>query len=349
MATYKVIQDIEAEDHILGPLTLRQFIYALVTIFFGYLSFVVIDKHVFFMLLFFVPPGVLFGFLAFPFGRDQPNEVWALARLRFILKPRRRLWNQSGAKELVSVTAPKREGRQLTNGLTKAEVNNRLQALALMIDSRGWAIKNLATIPLASDGIYPQVSDRLIDPGTIPKSVPDYDLTPENDILDEQNNPIAIQMSSMINKSSAMHRQQLIRTLNGSVKPKQQEWFNGNDEGTISTVLKAKSQASNLSLSRMHNIDKNKLQLKSAFTDPNQNKLPTQQPAPTTQDQSSNSSVNSHNATILATKPNPTQAQTKAKDPAILNLANNNDLNVATIASEAKRSSASNEVVINLR
>ena len=193
MATYKVIQDIEAEDHILGPLTLRQFIYALVTIFFGYLSFVVIDKHVFFMLLFFVPPGVLFGFLAFPFGRDQPNEVWALARLRFILKPRRRLWNQSGAKELVSVTAPKREGRQLTNGLTKAEVNNRLQALALMIDSRGWAIKNLAT------------------------------------------------------------------------------------------------------------------------------------------------------------KPNPTQAQTKAKDPAILNLANNNDLNVATIASEAKRSSASNEVVINLR
>jgi hypothetical protein len=153
----------------------------------------------------------------------------------------------------------------------------------------------------------------------------------------------------MINKSSAMHRQQLIRTLNGSVEPKQQEWFNGNDEGTISTVLKAKSQASNLSLSRMHNIDKNKLQLKPAFTDPNQNKLPTQQPAPTTQDQSSNSSVNSHNATILATKPNPTQAQTKPKDPAILNLANNNDLNVATIASEAKRSSAANEVVINLR
>ncbi|MGH7158305.1 MAG: PrgI family mobile element protein [Candidatus Saccharimonadales bacterium] len=28
MATYKVIQDIEAEDKILGPLTLRQFIYA---------------------------------------------------------------------------------------------------------------------------------------------------------------------------------------------------------------------------------------------------------------------------------------------------------------------------------
>ena len=30
MATYKVIQDIEAEDKLLGPLTLRQFIYAAV-------------------------------------------------------------------------------------------------------------------------------------------------------------------------------------------------------------------------------------------------------------------------------------------------------------------------------
>ena len=28
MATYKVIQDIEAEDKLIGPLTLRQFIYA---------------------------------------------------------------------------------------------------------------------------------------------------------------------------------------------------------------------------------------------------------------------------------------------------------------------------------
>ena len=30
MATYKLIQDIEAEDHILGPLSLREFIFGLI-------------------------------------------------------------------------------------------------------------------------------------------------------------------------------------------------------------------------------------------------------------------------------------------------------------------------------
>ncbi len=32
MATYKVIQDIEAEDKLLGPLSLRQFIYAVIVV-----------------------------------------------------------------------------------------------------------------------------------------------------------------------------------------------------------------------------------------------------------------------------------------------------------------------------
>ncbi len=41
MATYKVLQDIEAEDKILGPLSLRQFIYGLITVFFLYLCFIV--------------------------------------------------------------------------------------------------------------------------------------------------------------------------------------------------------------------------------------------------------------------------------------------------------------------
>jgi len=39
MATYKVIQDIEAEDKLVGPLTLRQFIYAAIAAICGYLSF----------------------------------------------------------------------------------------------------------------------------------------------------------------------------------------------------------------------------------------------------------------------------------------------------------------------
>ncbi|HVX56501.1 MAG TPA: PrgI family protein, partial [Candidatus Saccharimonadales bacterium] len=113
MATYKLIQDIEAEDHILGPLTLRQFIFALIAAFCFYVCFISVAKHVPFFLLFFLPPGLFCAFFAFPWGGDQPTETWALAKLRFWFKPRRRVWNQSGLKELVTINVPKKVERVL--------------------------------------------------------------------------------------------------------------------------------------------------------------------------------------------------------------------------------------------
>src|SRR5665213_2597510 len=107
MATYKVIQDIEAEDKILGPLTLRQFIYGLISIFFFYICFLCLTKHASFLLILFLPPALFTAFFTFPFGKDQPTEIWALAKIRFLFKPRQRIWDQSGIKELVTITVPK--------------------------------------------------------------------------------------------------------------------------------------------------------------------------------------------------------------------------------------------------
>ena len=39
MAVYKVIQDIEAEDKLLGPLTLKQFIFGAVAVGFAFVAF----------------------------------------------------------------------------------------------------------------------------------------------------------------------------------------------------------------------------------------------------------------------------------------------------------------------
>src|SRR6202167_364448 len=98
MATYKVIQDIEAEDKLVGPLTLRQFIYAGIAALSGYLGFLTASKGAPFMLGVFAPITFVCGFFAFPWGKDQPTEVWALAKIRFFLKPRRRIWDQTGAQ-----------------------------------------------------------------------------------------------------------------------------------------------------------------------------------------------------------------------------------------------------------
>lgn len=211
MATYKVIQDIEAEDHILGPLSLRQFIYGLIAAFCFYLCYIVVRKHAAYLMALFLPPGLFCTFFAVPFGRDQPTEVWALAKIRFYFKPRRRIWDQSGVKELVSITVPKRVEIRRSDGLSQTEVRSRLSALASTIDSRGWAVKDVDVNLYTRPGLLPldSASDRLIDTGTAPRAVPSYSVSAADDIMDEQNNPIAKQFDQMITASSAAHRQQI--------------------------------------------------------------------------------------------------------------------------------------------
>ena len=328
MATYKVIQDVEAEDHILGPLTLRQFIYALGAVFFFYLSFLALTKNAPIMLVILFPPGATAAFFAFPFKRDQPTEVWALAKLRFMIVPRRRLWSQSGVKELVKINVPKKIEKSLTNGLTQTEVHNRLQVLATTIDSRGWAVKN-AAMPQNQNVVYSgnNTTDRLIDPGSIPKPVPDYDIAASDDMMDELNNPIAAQFTNLIDESSREHRQKLIDTLNDVRQQTQDpQWFQ--NEAEISNKLSQLKTIGNMPTANLHTLPSKPQQTQ--LTDQNPvNPDPTAQP-------------------VTSQKTATVQPQTP-KDPAILNLAYNDDLNVATIANVANESKSSEgEIVINL-
>lgn len=218
MATYKVLQDIEAEDKLIGPLTLRQFVYAGVCVLNLYLCFFVTTKGAFFMAVIFLPIAVVAGFFAWPWGRDQPTEVWALAKVRFLLKPRKRIWNQSGIKELVTVTVPKKIERVRTNGLNETEVRSRLRALADTIDSRGWAIKNVnvnlyGQTPLVTQGNDP---DRLLNVSALPQEVQAADIRPADDMLDVANNPVARQFDTMIAASEKAHRDRIIEQMNQS-------------------------------------------------------------------------------------------------------------------------------------
>lgn len=215
MASYKVIQDIEAEEKLLGPLTLHQFIYAGIAAVCGFLTYFVVARGVGFLAIIFFPPTILAGFLAFPWGRDQPTEIWALAKLRFYLKPRKRTWDQTGAKELVVITAPKRDVVDYTGGLSSGEVKSRLNALAEMIDTHGWAIKG-ATTSYATPLATPQQqtnSDRLVAANFAAQSGPQDNIQASEDMLDEQNNPDAKRLTSMVEASSQARRQKIIEEL----------------------------------------------------------------------------------------------------------------------------------------
>lgn len=216
MAVYKVIQDIEADDKLLGPLTLRQFVYAGITVFFLYLCYFAVSKGAAFMLVVFLPPAVITGFFAFPWGREQPTEVWALARIRFMFKPRKRIWNQTGIKELVTITVPKKIEKVYTDGLSQTEVKSRLQALAATIDSRGWAVKSAAMSPYITTPVVatPNTSDdRLINLGSMPQAVPNDETTVYDDVLDSENNPKALQFDSMLTQNAETHRQRLLNQM----------------------------------------------------------------------------------------------------------------------------------------
>lgn len=221
MAGYKVIQDIEAEDKLLGPLTLRQFIYALIAAACAYFTYLLATHHAAFLTPVFILPALFAAFFAFPWSREQPTEVWALAKLRFYFKPRLRIWDQSGVKELVTVTAPKHIEQTLTNSLSRGEVESRLKALANTLDSRGWATKNvnlnLYTQPLP-DVVAITNSDRLINIDSLPQEVPNYDISAADDMLDEQNNPVAQQFESMITTQAKNRRASLMAKMQAAAQ-----------------------------------------------------------------------------------------------------------------------------------
>jgi hypothetical protein len=366
MATYKVIQDIEAEDHILGPLSLRQFIYALVAAFCLYMCFIGLTKHILPLLGVFLPVALLCGFFAFPFGKDQPTEVWALAKIRFLFMPRKRIWDQSGIKELVTITAPKKLEKIYTDGLSQNEVRSRLQALADTIDSRGWAIKNVNVNLYGQPALVGTGSDRLIDLSAIPQAVPEVDITPSEDMLDEQNNPVAQQFSQMIGASAQAHRRQIINKLNGTPAPgpRQPEpaadyWFLNQavppqdlpagaavfdssqlvTPGTDDTAAPAIADVTPEEAALLARVKKQEASQSVSY-----DHLRTIQPLGT-------APLKGTKSKNQGTGGGQQQSSVKRPDPVIQQLAGNDDLDVATLARQAKKAKDGNdgEVTISLR
>lgn len=208
---YKIPQDVEADDKFLGPLSFKQFIFVGVALVASYLTFLSLTKGFWPASFIFVPFVVVGGFLGFPWGRDQPTEVWLAARIRFLIKPRVRIWNQSGAKELVTITAPKHVEKHYTDGLSQTEVSSRLSSLASLLDSRGWAVKNSSpsayTSPLAGGGD----NDRLLDMTALPQEV--SDISASSDVLDETSNSTALHFEELIKNSEQRHRQEALDKL----------------------------------------------------------------------------------------------------------------------------------------
>lgn len=383
MAVYKVIQDIEAEDKLLGPLGIRQFIYALAALTLAFINFklaVAVELgSVRFLIIFILAlPMLLLGVLAAPLGDNQSTEVWLIARIRFFFKPQKRVWDQNGLKQLVYITAPKRVQRQYTDGLSQTEVRSRLRALATTLDSRGWAVKNVNVNLYSQPGYLntalTETSDRLVTTNELPQDVPAIDIRPEDDILDASSNIEAQHVNALMKKKQAEFADKLRREMDAA---------RGQAEADVTDALKQGTQPQNSdqwfkagSARRQNN---NPMEPEIIGSTAPVKKISREEEAKLTKDLQRSklarkpSNIYNHLRTINPTTPpvdadqkgtvetakngsqNSQPPKTEAQQTAILGMAQDHDLNstisVATLSHEAKRKvqqASDGEVVINL-
>lgn len=150
MAQYKVPQDVEADDKLLGPFTFRQFVYLLIS---GGLIALAVGLFQLFPLLAIIPiPFILFFLaLALPLKKDQPMETYLAALISYYLKPHTRLWEPGQRESTIKIIAPKIVETSRTRNISGEEVNHRLSFLADIVDTGGQAIKGAENIPLRED------------------------------------------------------------------------------------------------------------------------------------------------------------------------------------------------------
>lgn len=387
MAVYKVIQDIESEDKLLGPLGLRQLIYAGITAMLAFISFQILvtpQLGIFRagLITLFVIPMVLFGVLAAPLGGHQSTENWLLARLRFFAKPQKRIWDQNGLKELVTITAPKREFHRYTDDLSQTEVRSRLRALASTLDSRGWAVKDPALNLYSQPGYLADgdSSDRLVSTSNMPQDVPTINIKAEDDILDAQSNATAQHFTQLMQQKEVEQKQRINRQMeqpqkaDPTLSPEQQGqpdyWF----MHQVEPPKQAGSDGMPLAVFQSTNVV-------TPGSSSDSSGLPASQKLPVAEEQHLLKQIHeskaerrkrlksSHMKTILpigeqetpqphtVSTPITPQAQPEVTAPrqaAILDLANNSgDLSVSTVAGLAKhklpKATDDEEVVISLR
>lgn len=141
MAQYKVPQDVEADDKLIGPFSFRQFIYLLIA---AGLIALAIGLFQLFPLLAIIPiPFILlFVVLALPLKKDQPMETYLAALISYYLKPHNRIWTPGQRESTIYIAAPKIIEDDRASDITGEEATHRISFLADIVDTEGRAITN---------------------------------------------------------------------------------------------------------------------------------------------------------------------------------------------------------------
>lgn len=354
MAVYKVPQDVEADDKLLGPFSFKQFIFLIIAIASLALAW--------FLATILLPLGILplpvalfFGALALPLRKDQPMEIYLAAVISFLLKPRVRVWASDGIESLIEVVAPKVEEKQYGKGYNQEEIHRRMSYLASIVDSHGWSVRGIADPSMAGDGALAMQSDLY------------NEAQATEDMLDNSNST-SRQINALINQADQQRRQDALNMMRSQpVAPASDLSYSTEPTNDFNPPATPTNNDQVVSFNPYPNMHQSVL---SPLSDQVAT-LPAQQPitAPVASQIQQMDTYNAAASPTLVANPAPTPepthpiAQNPAPepmqntiDPDIIDLANNHsDLSVATLQREAnriqklKQEDDEEEVVISLR
>lgn len=328
MAAYKVPQDVEAEDKLIGPFSFRQFIYLIIVAGAGFVAFILAQIFVP-LIIIPLPIILLFGALALPLRKDQPMETYLLAVVRFYIKPKRRMWDPEGTTSHIDITAPVTQERPLTKDFDQETAQQRLDYLARVMDSRGWSLKGVSKAnESVSEGVAAEAANAF-------------------DIMDDHAD-LAKSFDSLLAKKNESSRQQAIERMKqinaqpaapAAAQPgvPHQDYANNPYDDVLSrqfqTAQPAAAAADDTTGSPHFNPYPTNMHQK--VISPYHVPEPADTPLQPLQ---------------KAEAPQPAKPLTQTVSPDIMRLASNNDLSISAIAHEAHRLQEGDEgeVVINL-
>ncbi len=183
MGQYKVPQDVEAEDKLIGPLSLRQFIYIIIALAWGGLMWRILGFNLIIMIIAILPVSSFFILLGVGRRQEQSFENYFVAFVRFMFVPRIRVWDKDTSHDMIVKAEIKTPEIIQSKNVSRGS----LAQLALIMDTHG--AKKDPTIQLQDENnqaaIYGQ---RVLDPSQIAGNVADQPrtqrVTTQDDVLD---------------------------------------------------------------------------------------------------------------------------------------------------------------------
>jgi hypothetical protein len=261
MGQYKVPQDVEAEDKLIGPLSLRQFIYVIIGVVWAGLMFFILRPNnspspavnYTIMAVLIIPITGFFLLLGFGKRQEQSFEKYFVAFVRFYFVPRVRVWD----KDLSTVELVREEAAAPEIITEKNVSKSSLEQLALVMDTHGF-MKD-PTIQLQDEANQAAAySQRVINPQQIAGNAGNQSrtlqVTQQDDVLDAAN-PRSTQVNELLqNEEANIHQQALERVRQNMTSPQTETQPTVSQPQTSSAILKkAMLQSNNLTVQQLAN------------------------------------------------------------------------------------------------